>query len=504
MMELLSRRAPADIGRVDPRQVGSAKAWRSSLTPALIVLAGLLLLTAAFGKRFSVLHLGPSWLHPTEVLIVIAFALGLLRQSPRDMVARLKRARAVIPLGVLWLFGAVASLRGIHDWGFSLVLHDIGLVEYSVLIPLLALVVTRRSDFLAMSRVLALGGLLGMVVQALTIWTPQSLDLAGRLALVAAASGMYFGIYACWVVARFANGDRVSPWNYLALLLGIVIAVISVVRSVWLAIIAAFLIPVLFAPHARRLLVASVVAGVLVAGVLLSFPLEGTQIGTANTVGPGGTPIAPTPSGSAGASSGGAGASSGGEGASSGGAGGDNALNEVTQSFDPNSIGGQNQNARWRLAIWSFALKQWTHSPLVGVGFGTPMDFRWGGNTYDTRNGDPNNPFDVIDPHNSFIDLLYRTGIFGFLALGALVVLDVRGLLRVTRRTQGKDRGIAVWLLSTLVLTAVIASLNVALEGPYLGIFFYTVLGLGLLAPQFLGSTSSVPTKLPRARPSGS
>ena len=71
--------------------------------------------------------------------------------------SRIRATGALIPLVALWLTGAVATIRGLQDWGFSQVLHDIGLVEYSVIVPLMALVVANRRQLLWLVNVLALG-----------------------------------------------------------------------------------------------------------------------------------------------------------------------------------------------------------------------------------------------------------------------------------------------------------------------------------------------------------
>ena len=129
----------------------------------LMTVAGLFLVTATFGREFSKLELGFSWLHPTEVVIAVAATVAVIRLGPSAALSRIRATGALIPLVALWLTGAVAAIRGLQDWGFSLVLHDIGLVEYSVIVPLLALVVANRQQLLWLVNVLALGGLLALV-----------------------------------------------------------------------------------------------------------------------------------------------------------------------------------------------------------------------------------------------------------------------------------------------------------------------------------------------------
>ena len=123
---------------------------------------------------------------------------------------------------------------------------------------------------------------------------------------------------------------------------------------------------------------------------------------------------------------------------------------------------------------------------MIGAGFGAPSNFTWSGIPYDSRTGDPNNRFDVTAPHNSFVNLLYRTGVVGLLAVVALVVLAAWRLVPFAWRSKGETRAVSIWLLAMLALTGAVASFAVALEGPFLGIFFWAALGLALLAPRLL------------------
>lgn len=105
---------------------------------------------------------------------------------------------------------------------------------------------------------------------------------------------------------------------------------------------------------------------------------------------------------------------------------------------------------------------------------------------YDSRAGDPADPHDVTPPHNSFLNVLYRMGVIALLAVVALVVIAAWRLLPVARRARGEDRAVAIWLLAAVAITSIVANLSVALEGPFMGIFFWTALGLALLVPRLL------------------
>ena len=161
-------------------------------------------------------------------------------------------------------------------------------------------------------------------------------------------------------------------------------------------------------------------------------------------------------------------------------------INEVGASLDSAGESGQGSNTAWRVAFWRFLIEQSAEQPVIGAGFGAPSNFTWSGIPYDSRTGDPNDLFDVTAPHNSFVNLLYRTGVFGLLAVVALVVLAAWRLVPFAWRSKGETRAVSIWLLAMVALTGAVASFAVALEGPFLGIFFWAALGLALLAPRLL------------------
>jgi hypothetical protein len=160
-------------------------------------------------------------------------------------------------------------------------------------------------------------------------------------------------------------------------------------------------------------------------------------------------------------------------------------IGEVGASFDSDSTGGQGANSSWRLAYWGYLLEESARNP-VGVGFGQPSAFVWSGISYDSRTGDPLDPFDVTAPHNSFVNVVYRMGIPALLALLAIVGIALVRLIRAARAAEGENRSLAIWLIGMIALTGGVACLSVALEGPFLGIFFWTGIGLGLVAPPLL------------------
>jgi O-antigen ligase len=176
-------------------------------------------------------------------------------------------------------------------------------------------------------------------------------------------------------------------------------------------------------------------------------------------------------------------------------AGGDAPLVEdVRRAFGDEAESGSSANVGWRLAYWRYVLRSMRSNPVLGVGFGKPAAFHWNGIAYDRRRGDPTDPHDVSPPHNSFVNLLFRMGLLGLLPLLALIAAAAWRFASALRAgsLSAFDRATLVGLAAIFVFIAVIASFNVALEGPFMGIFFWTVLGLLLLLPRYATERADV------------
>jgi O-antigen ligase len=422
---------------------------RHRVSPELLALAALFLLMAAFGRSFSKLELGPSWLHPAEVVLVAVLVTAVARTGAGEALRRIRATGAVVPLLVLWLFGAIAAVRGLSGWGFSDVLYEIGLVEYSVLVPLLAVVVRDRYELMWLAGVVAIGGVLSIAVQLAAVWSPSGWDLEGGLDLIEVASGLYVCVYAAWIAARLAAGRSVAMWHFPVLVLGVALTVAGASRAAWVGLLVAFAVVILLAPSERRVLSTGFATVILLLGVGASLPVESPEESS-------------------------------------------RVVQEVEGSLDESRP--ENANVRWRIAYWSWVVEESARVPAFGVGFGRPTNFHWEGNIYDHRTGEPGRLFNVTPPHNSFLNLLYRTGLPGLLALGALMFVAVRRLVPVALRAHDEDRAIAVFLLAALAAITAIACFAVVLEGPYMGMFFWAVLGLALIAPGMLAHRSEAGT----------
>lgn len=600
-------------------------------TPDLAVLAALLALTTVFGRPFSKLGDHSLHLYVTEPALLATFVFGIARCGPRGAWARVRDAVPKWALLVLWLAGAIASIRGLGSFGMAKVVDDIGLVEYSVLLALVPIVIDNRRRAMLLFRVLVAASLASAVLYAVLRFAyPTDTPLASPDYAV----GIYLSIFVLAVAGRLAMGMAVEGW-----VLALAVAVSALMawlpaRTVWLAMIAAAVAIAGLAPRGQRLRVAGFGVAAFVVALVLAYPLqriedsrlsaattaaaapnsvgpqgyvaddglsafaggrlvrggaargvlsrqvprhvpldlgslEGLQVGKAYTVTFAAKPLSFSPNGTvirvgdtagagwgaavvrlrpkaawrfytarlvatapterfalivdapgaanvrfdalrvelttrasaaprAGAPSPAAGQSRAARPKQGAGAGRSRQpaiVSAVAGTFDPNVAAPktENLNMRWRLAIWGFQLRKWADEPLLGVGFGRPTDFRWGvtGGVYDARTG--SGPQDVTGPHNSFVNLLFRTGLLGVLPLLALVVLAaarLRRWLAVPRPSE--DRAIVVALGAVFVFVTVTACFSVALEGPYMGMFFWAALALLFVTPPLLAREPAV------------
>jgi hypothetical protein len=577
--------------------------------PDLATLAVLFVLIACFGRPFA--KLGGSGIYPTEIALAVAIVFALRRVGLAGAWERVERVVPLIPLGVLWLAGAIAAVRGLAQFGISSTLHDVGLVEYSVFVPLVAVAVDSREKGREALQILSYAGLAGTFVFALVFaFAPYS-----RIGVVenpTAAVGIYLALYALPVVARLAFGERPGALELGIAALGIALMVFASGRSVLLALLLALGILAALSPRPLRvaalgaaglLAAALAVAGIqelgygdrgfeavpgppsvtvgstelalddelhpAIGGTLVTNdaadgshsrevglnqpvdvpevkglvpgqayriqfavrPLEArrTRGVVGNNAGTGwdfrywfvkperrwqrvetqltatapverlmvvpdlgsarvridAISIAPADPGRVAAAPPAAEELERGHRSP--------LVSALVDSFNPNSAAGHFQNGAWRIDYWAYLARKTLRDPVFGAGFGRPAAFHWHGNVYDTRNDV--DAESVSPPHNSFMNLLYRTGL---LALGALVVLlwiAVRGFLRQFRATRAPELAA---LLALLAFICVVAFLNVALEGPYMAMFFWTVVGLMLALPVLSGAVE--PRRLSRPR----
>jgi hypothetical protein len=428
----------------------------------------------------------------TEAALALVIVLALAGLGPREFVRRVRGRVPLVAFGLYWVAGAIATARGIDEYGFSQTLHDIGLLEYSALVVVVAVVMSSRRDVAWLMRCLALGGAVAIAFflcasafgAAVPPWQWATIGTAG--------TAIYISLFVCWFAGRVVHGERAKPWEWLLAWAGVALIALTYSRAAWMAAFVTLAALIALAPRGRRLAAAALGTLVLVSAGGAAIGAEKLQIsGDAGTLRAASEALeaqtlrshdGPEPSG-------------GGDAKPSGNV---EIPQAVRETFANNLSEGS--NARWRLAIWKHDLKEGAKQPLLGVGYGTPTAFKWADRVYDGRTGN-GLPEDVSGPHNSFINIFFRMGLLGALSLLALLVVAavrVWPWLRSSDAPSG-ERATIVGLAAMLVFTTGIAAINVSLEGPFMGIFFWTILGLLLVVPKLYGTP---PRAAPRPDPS--
>ena len=122
---------------------------------------------------------------------------------------------------------------------------------------------------------------------------------------------------------------------------------------------------------------------------------------------------------------------------------------------------------KFRVMAWKEAQRRFEQYPPAGEGFGIPFNF-------DIWDNDPR-------PHNTFLTVLYKMGLLGFLPLLALLVYFFWLCVRAVHRNSENRR---VSFLQTLILAQVSfcvwGGADSVLESPFLASLFWVGMGLGL------------------------
>lgn len=427
-------------------------------SPDLALLATLLVLTAVFSRHFSKgIYVGP--IYVTELVMALAGLIAIIRLGGvREVWAMLRRLP--LPwLALIWVVGAIATVRGLQGYSFDLVSHDIGLVDYTLLLPLVALVVVDRNRYEAMYATLVACGFAGIASFAVHFLSDHAADQVNYLwPLQGAPAGLYMSFAIIWIVARYVNGVRTSYWLLAIVPFGLVLMSLTTQRSVWLVAVAALAVVVVLAPRQLRLRSALGVAALLAVCFVAAIGAEhGVNSAFGDIQENTSDPTA---------------------------AGGAQLTTELT-SVTGSGSSTEGDNVSWRLAYWEELISRMPSDAALGAGFGEPTAFVWNDRKYDFRDGEPGSGIDVAGPHNSFIAFMYRMGIPAFIALLAVLFIAGRNVWRSFRTgfESAAERVMLTTLTAMAVAGATAASFNVALSGPFFSLFFWLPLAMLLLWP---------------------
>jgi O-antigen ligase len=151
-------------------------------------------------------------------------------------------------------------------------------------------------------------------------------------------------------------------------------------------------------------------------------------------------------------------------------------------------------NALWRIEMWKEVFRQFQTHTLTGIGFGSVFSLK------------PEHLPDAlrlvlspvsmtnVDVHNSHLAVLLRMGLAGFIVyIGINYVFCKRCLSFLRTHPDSEAKAYMLAILGAYFLYLIVASFNVALEGPFLGIFFWMLMGMGMTLPQIYHRASECP-----------
>ncbi len=161
----------------------------------------------------------------------------------------------------------------------------------------------------------------------------------------------------------------------------------------------------------------------------------------------------------------------------------------VASVFEKTGVAAVDGTRAWRQEWWDKIIDYTVHGPyfLIGKGYGINLADSDGiiDVTHDKEEGAP-----LRSPHNSHLTFLARAGVPGF---ALWVVLQVAWLLEMLKwlflaRRAGRPVaiGLLTFLLTYWMAIMVVAATDVTLEGPMLGIWFWTIFGIGIAVTRLL------------------
>lgn len=136
-------------------------------------------------------------------------------------------------------------------------------------------------------------------------------------------------------------------------------------------------------------------------------------------------------------------------------------------------------DAEFRFLAWLEAGQRFLEHPVIGEGFGVPFLFER--TSYDVR------------PHNTFLTVLYKMGLLGFLPLAVLLTGFHWKGWRVLRSSRGHPGAMLLYVVLLAQLAAsLFGFLNLMLESPFLASIFWLMLGVGLRIIDLLGRSPRI------------
>jgi O-antigen ligase len=398
------------------------------------VLLWFVMCTVAYSKDFAYMGVPGAPIFVTDVVLggLCLALLGSLRSGLRAL-GRTPR------LAMTWFFvsGAICAGRGfLSGQDKILVLRDFAIVAYSTFILVSFLVVTSWQAVKRVFLFFALGALFSSInaLAWLAMQPGQRRYLPYGAYVLAALLGTF--VLTTSRVIRPALGWMLSGMLAMGVLL-------ANARTIYVTLALTLLIMVFVGPTARLQISKGTLrrsAGITVASIMLVWAVMQAKAGA-------------------------------------------DLLNTTATELVSGTLDyADDPNAVFRFLAWQEAGQRFANNPVLGEGFGVPFSFEltW----LDVR------------PHNTFLTILYKMGLLGFLPVMVLLVgFQWKGW--TTLRSFHQQPGALFLYLSLLahLVASVFGFLNLLLESPFLASVYWVILGVGFRVTSLLRSSPHTVTQ---------
>jgi len=133
-------------------------------------------------------------------------------------------------------------------------------------------------------------------------------------------------------------------------------------------------------------------------------------------------------------------------------------------------------NVRWRLMVWNDFINKSLEKPVFGYGFGKAFMSE---TVIEEFGFLPPGGEDWTDPHNSYLSILFRTGIVGLIVFFIIIFRFFKlSISFISKCGNEKIRVYIASILTTIVFILGTSLFMVVLEGPFLGVFLWINMGL--------------------------
>jgi hypothetical protein len=407
-------------------------------SPELLMLF-LIMGTISFGREFSYLgiKIEESNIYVTEIVLIATWILVFLRKAIiKEMLFKNS------PLNLLFLFyyaiGLLCLFRGIFDFGLEAVRHSV-IVYYSLFYFLILELITdphQLERFLKCSLIASTVALLVIFYNFVSGLGFQTSTEVKRYGANIGALSLAFCFFFWLSLSIFKVKSKAKSFLNIFVPLQIFAAVFLIQhRALLLAIVGGlvFIFALINKAHRFKYIVFALCGLLLILSIDYFSGVLSTNILVKGTL--------------------------------------ERASTILTPKEDPNSF--------HRMAMWSEVLGRTTEKPLLGEGFGPPFSMFFGSKFYDyseTR----------LLPHNSFLWILNRMGVVGFGIFFFLILKFYLTAIKAYKSMNpGKFKAYMLALISCHVCISIYAFFNVVLEGPYMGIFFWIIMGLVMVLINF-------------------